>query len=82
MRIYKVFIVLLIMFSITSCATILPKATVTVTETGVIMESNRTGKITYKDDKVDCSFDSKGESIIKNVTKEILPILTLKALDD
>ena len=83
----KISIILLIL-CLSGCASVKPHSTILIypaDEKGVkkveIMQQ-RLGKTTYKDEDIEASYDSKGVGLITGITKEIMPVLMLKALDD
>ena len=83
----KISIILLIL-CLSGCSSIRPSSTILIYPVGkngikkVEITQTRLGKTELKDDNFTVSYDSKGTSIIQDVTKEIMPILLLEAIKD
>jgi len=59
----------LLIISLLGCARLNPKGTVTRTSTGVILDLNTEGKITYKEGDMETSMDTRSSSLLKTLVE-------------
>ena len=79
-------LIILLIFLLCGCSSVRPSSTILIYPVGkdgikrVEITQTRLGKTELKDDKFAVSYDSKGTSILQDITKEIMPIIMLEAI--